>query len=45
MPEARVVENFLAMSRETTAWVKCVSYGIRGRASETDYQAGLATTG
>ena len=45
MPEARVVENFLVMSRETTAWVKRVSYGIRGRASETDYQAGLATTG
>lgn len=44
MPEARVVENFLAISRETTAWVKCVSY-IRGRASETDYQAGLATIG
>ena len=32
MPEALVVENFLAMSRETTAWVKCVSYRIRGRA-------------
>jgi len=31
---------FLAMSRETIAWVKCVSYRIRGRASETDYQAG-----
>jgi len=45
MPEALVVENFLAMSRETIAWVKCVSYRIRGRASETHYQAGPGTIG